>query len=224
MAASADAAIGADQHLHGTVPNLAADALDLALGHHVAVAQQNDLVGDLVDLVQHVAGDDDVLALRGELAEQSDGFGAHQRIQTVQRLIQHQHRRIVRDGQRQLDPLAHALAVPRDLAIGGVGHAQALDRRAGQAVAFLLVEAEQPQKRSHHLESGEAAREGVELRGVAQCAAQPFGIGGWDAQHVNLAASGPDQTGHQIHQRGLAGAVRADQAGNAGRDRERDRG
>ena len=34
--------------------------------------------------------------------------------------------------------------------------------------------------------------------------------------------SGEDQAGHQVHQRGLAGAVRPDQAGDAGRDVQRD--
>ena len=71
--------------------DLVAHAADLALGDDVAVAEQDHLVGDHVHFVQDVAGDDDVHAFFGECAEQRDGFGAHQRIEAVQRLVQHQH-------------------------------------------------------------------------------------------------------------------------------------
>ena len=76
--------VAADQDLHGMLLHLAADAADLAFGHDVAVAEQNHLVGDAVHFVQDVAGDDDVHALFGQCAKQGDGFGAHQRIETVQ--------------------------------------------------------------------------------------------------------------------------------------------
>ena len=51
------------QDLHRVLGDLAAHAVDLPFGDDVAVAQQHDVVGDAVDLVQDVARDDDVRAL-----------------------------------------------------------------------------------------------------------------------------------------------------------------
>ncbi len=61
--------IAAHQDLHGLVFDFAAHALDLAFGDDVAVAEQDDLVGDAIDLVQDVAGDDDVAAFVAPLFE-----------------------------------------------------------------------------------------------------------------------------------------------------------
>ena len=46
---------------------------------------------------------------------------ANQRIETVQRLVQHQQVGIVRDGLRQPHPLPHALGIRRDLAVRRLG-------------------------------------------------------------------------------------------------------
>ena len=42
------------------------------------------------------------------------------------------------------------------------------------------------------------------------------------AKNPDFPAGWPDQAGHQIHERGFAGAVRTNQAGDAGRDGEVD--
>ncbi len=44
--------------------------------------------------MQNVAGYDDVPPFFGKPAKQRDGFGAHQRIQAVERFVQHQHQRV----------------------------------------------------------------------------------------------------------------------------------
>src|SRR5579862_7395581 len=106
--------------------------------------------------------------------------------------------------------------------MSGFAHAETLNGGSGEAVAFGLVESEETQKIGNELMAGEASREGVELGGVAEGAAEVLGIVGGDAQDADFAASGADQAGHQIHQRGFAGAVGADQAGDAGGNGERD--
>ena len=83
-----------------------------------------------------------------QFAEQRDGFGAHQRIEAVQRLIQHQHPRIVRDGLRQLDPLPHAFAVAGDFAVRGFGHAHALDRDFEASVRHSVMRFEPNRRRN----------------------------------------------------------------------------
>src|SRR5204863_16294 len=82
-----------------------------------------------IHLVQYVAGDEYVAAFGGELLEQADRLGPHQRIQSVERLIQYQHARGVGDRLGELDPLAHAFAVPRNFSAGGVGHSDGGDGR-----------------------------------------------------------------------------------------------
>ena len=76
------------------------------------------------------------------------------------------------------------------------------------------------QERIDELVAGEAFGKRIELRAVSHLAEQLFGTAGRDAEHVDRAARGPDEAGHQVHERGFAGAIRADQAGDAGWDGE----
>ena len=89
--------------------------------------------------MQDVAGHDDVAALVGEFAEQRDGLGAHQGIEAIERLVEHQHARIVRDGLRQLDPLPHALAIPGDLAMRGVAQVHAAEATLGSLAVVMRM-------------------------------------------------------------------------------------
>ncbi len=69
------------------------------------------------------------------LAEQRDGFGAGHGVEAVERLVEHQHLRVVGDGLRQLDALAHAFAVGGHGAAGGRHHVRPLQRRRGALAA-----------------------------------------------------------------------------------------
>ena len=100
------------------------------------MAEENHLVGNAIDLVQDVAGHDDVSAFLAPLFEKLDGFVASHGIETVERLVQHQHGGAVRDGLRQLDALPHALAVGRDGAAGGFRHGNALQGFFGKLGGF----------------------------------------------------------------------------------------
>ena len=74
--------------------------LDLAFRHDIAIAQKDHLIGDGVDFVQNVAGNDDVATIRGDRAKQRDHFSTSQRIEAIQRFIQYQHSGIVAEGLR----------------------------------------------------------------------------------------------------------------------------
>ena len=102
--------------------------------------------------------------------------------------------------------------------VGGCGHGDALDGFFGEFGGFRRDHAVQQEERVDELVAGESFGKGVELRAVAHFAEEFFGVVGRDAEHADLAVRGPDQTGHQVHERGLAGAVGADQAGDAGRN------
>src|SRR5579883_1765089 len=214
--------VAADLDLHRLFLDFAAYALNLALGHHIALAEQDDLIGNLIDLMEDVTGNDDVAALRAPLAENRDRFRARQRIETVERLVEDDDARIVRGCLRELHALPHSLAVRRDRTARRRGEADELERRPRAAVAFGVRVAVHAQERIEELVAGDAFREGVELRAVADDAAELLGTVGRDAEHADFALRGPDEAGHQVHQGGLAGAVRPDEAGDPGRNREAD--
>ena len=155
-------------------------------------------------------------------AEQSDGFGANQRVKPVQRFVEHQHRRVVAHGLGQLDALAHAFAVPGDLGValprsGSPVRSPASASRTRHGVRV----SEEPQIRVDELVAREPSRERVELRAVTDLVEQIARVrSGRYAQHADAPARGPNQASHQVHQCRLARAVGPNQAGDAGRNRE----
>ncbi len=107
--------------------DLPAHGLDLAFRHYVAVAQQHDLIGDDIDLVQDVAGNDHITTLPRRRAKQRDHFRAGERIQAVQRFVQHQHFRVVGQRLRQPDALPHPLAVASNIPFGSIDQIHTLN-------------------------------------------------------------------------------------------------
>jgi hypothetical protein len=125
--------------------------------------------------VQDVAGDDHVPPALAPLLE-SDGFGARQRVQAVERLVQYHDLRIVRRGLRQLHALPHAFAVGCYLAVPGVKEPDSLKRRHGALVAFRVGIAEHAQIRIDELVAGEALGKRVELGAITYQSAEFFGM------------------------------------------------
>ena len=113
--------------------NFAADTLDLAFCHYISIAQQDNLIRDDINLVQDVAGNDDVAPLRGRCAEQRDHLRSRQRVETVQRLVKNQHFGIVGQGLCEPDSLAHPFAVGGNFTRGSIDHVDSLDRLPGGA-------------------------------------------------------------------------------------------
>ena len=77
--------------------------------------------------MQDVARHQDVPTRVAPLAEERDGFGARQRVQAVERLVEHDDGGVVRDGLRELHTLPHAFAIRRDRAVHGVGERHQLE-------------------------------------------------------------------------------------------------
>jgi hypothetical protein len=75
--------LAANQHLQRLVAHLVPHALDLPLGDHVAVREQDHPVRDAIHLVQDVAGDDDVEPVGRQRLEQGHGLGAGHGIEAV---------------------------------------------------------------------------------------------------------------------------------------------
>ena len=97
-----------------------------------------------------------------------------------------------------------------------------LERLPRFLLRFRPPVSEQQQPGRDEGEARRPARRRVVLRGVSGDAHQRFRIARRDPAHEDLTVVGMDQAGHQVHQRGLARAVRADQARDARRDVQRD--
>ena len=130
------------------------------------------------------------------------------------------------EAQRQVEPAAHATRVAAHDPIGGIDEAESLERLAGappRLGALQTVEA------SDHLEvlaARERVVDGCELPGQADQRAHARCIAQYvEAENASTAGVGPQQRREHAHERGLAGAVRAQEAlHRAGADRQVDAG
>ena len=190
----------ADQDLHGMIADFSANFFNLAFGNDVAAAHQHDAVGDAVDLFQNVAGDDDVHALLGDGFKERDGFGASHGIEAVERFVENQHRRMMRNGLSQANALAHAFAVACDFAAGDLRHAGALEGFVRELGGLIVAKSVKTQRPINEVVAVRAGREGVELRAVAHLAEELDGLLGREAEDVNRAVGRLDQAGQQVHQ------------------------
>src|SRR6185369_7901030 len=169
-----------------------------------------------------VRRDDQVQTIGSEFAKEGDRLGAHHRIETVERLIQNQNRRLVRDRLREANALSHALAVTRYFPIRSIGEVDALDCKLGQIVRLLAIETVDEQERRNKLATSHASRKRIELRAVTDFAKQTFRLISRDAQKLDRSARGTQQSRHQVHQRRLPCSVRPDKTRNARRNLEVD--
>ena len=71
------------------------------------------------------------------------------------------------------------------------------------------------QKRLDEFASGQSARERIKLSAITNLAKQLFRLIGRNTENRDAAASGPQQSRHQIHQRRLPRSVWPNQTGDA---------
>src|SRR6185369_2624306 len=88
---------------------------------------------------QYVRRDDQVQTFRREFAKQRDRLGPNHRIEAVERFVENQNSRLVRDRLREPDALSHALAVRRDFAIRGIHEIDAFDSKLAEVVCLLAI-------------------------------------------------------------------------------------
>ncbi len=67
-----------------------------------------------------------------------------------------------------------------------------------------MVEAVQAEPVVDKFASGKAGREGIKLGAVAENTGKLFGLRWSDSQNADGAVGGPDEAGHQIHERGFS--------------------
>ena len=181
-----------------------------------SVHEHDDAVGEALDLVQHVRADDDRAALAPEAPEQVDEGDALHGVGAVERFVEHEHPRL--DDQRggDLDPLAHALAEAVDAAVGDVEQADGRQRGVG---CVAVADPAQVGAVAHELAGGQPGRDGLVLGDEGQVAVDAAVAPRVAAVDADVTLVDADRAGHRPHQRRLAGAVRAEQPGDAGPER-----
>jgi hypothetical protein len=196
---------GADVGVHGQ------QRLLVALGHDAALADDDHLVGDQLDLVEQVARQQDGAAARGVRAQQVAHPADAGRVEPVGGLVEDQHGRVAEQGVGDPQPLAHAEGV--------VAHAPpGLGRRERDQLEHLVDPAR-----------GQAHGAGAEGQHLATGAADVLGGGVEEDPDVeagvgdvavvvaadgDLAGRGGGEPAHHPHRGRLAGAVRPQEAGH----------
>ena len=156
--------VAANQHLHRMLDiHLVTHAVNGALGHHVTIVQEHYAIRHHVHFVQDMTRDDQVQSFGGQLPEQGNRLRADNRIESIQRLIQNQYRRLMCYRLRQAHALAHAFAVGADAAIGGRNQIDALQSFRGQFVSFLACKTGNHQKRFDEFAARQSARKRIKL-------------------------------------------------------------
>src|SRR5215472_10431812 len=198
-------------------------------GHRVGAEQlaavdHDELVADLLDLPQQVRGDHDRDAeLRPDPADQVEHRVAPGGVQADRRLVEQQQPGIPHEGLRQLDPLLHPGGVGTDLAVALLIQAHVAQRLGGPLLGRGRWQPGHPAQVGDELGAGDVRGEAVVLGHVAGERADPLAARHHVvAEHDRPAAGRRKQAEQNLDERGLAGPVRADQPGDAGRDRDRE--
>ena len=184
-------------------------------GHH-----HLDLAGHLLDLLEDVGAEQHGAALGAHGAQQLHQVDPLPRVHAVERLVEEQHRGVVHQRGGHLDPLPHPLAVRRDGAVLGLGHLDLRDRPLGGRAG--VREPVQLGARDHELAAGQVVEHRLPLRHQAELAVDLLVAPQRLAVQGDRPGRGGEEARHQRDQRGLAGAVRAEQPGHARADGHRD--
>jgi hypothetical protein len=160
--------------------------------------------------------DDHRAALRAERLEQSDEGHALHGVGAVQRLVEHQDPGRRDEGRGHLGPLAHPLAEAPDLAVRHVQQPDAVEAPVGH---LAVLHAVQRRCVADELAGGQCWRHGLVLGHERDHPLDLAVAVRVSAHHLEAPLVEREEAGERPHQRGLAGAVRPEQAGDPGTER-----
>ena len=187
-----------------------------AVGDDSSLVEDRDPVGELFGLVEVLRGEQHRGAVAGELPDRLPDLDPRLWIESGRRLVEEEHGRVADQAHRDVEATAHPARVGRHPAAGRVGQVepgqQVVRDRAG------VVEVPQLGDQDEVLPSGEDLVDGGELAGEADRLAHLRGLGG-DVVPVDgrSSAVGLEQRGQDLHHRGLAGTVGAEQGEDGAR-------
>ena len=182
-----------------------------------AAVEDDDVVAHPLQLTEQVRGDQDRdPELGADAAHQHQHVVARRRVEPVGRLVQEHQSWVVDECLRQLRPLLHAGGVAPHRAVPLLGEPDVAQHVRGALAGCGVRE---PRHLAHvhdQVARGHVGRQTVVLGHVAHERADACSLGrDVMAEHLGGPAGGRDQTQQDLDQRRLAGAVGADEAGDA---------
>jgi hypothetical protein len=178
------------------------------------LVEDRDLVGELFGLVEILRGEQHCGAVLSEFPDGLPHLNARLGVEPSRRLVEEDDLRISDEAHRDVEPTAHATRIGRHLTRGRVGQRQALEQ--GIRDHGWVLEVSQPGDKHEVLPPAEDFVDGRELSGEADGFPDIRSLGS-DIEAVDAGSScvGLEQRGQDVHDRGLARPVRAEQRENA---------
>ena len=138
--------------------------------------------------------------------------GAHLGVEAGGGLVEEQHVGPVDERHGDVEAALHAAGVAARDAIRRVGEAEALEQTAGAPLELAAAQAVDLPLEAQVLAAGGLAVDARALRHGADAVAHPVGVRAHvEAGHARLARIRLGERGQDLHRRGLAGSVRAEQ-------------
>jgi hypothetical protein len=140
------------------------------------------------------------------------------RVQAGGGLVEEQDARLAEQAHRQVEPADHATGVGAGAAVGHVGQIETLQQFGGTTAGLWARQVVQVAHQVQVLRAGEQPVHRGELAGDADRGAYRVGLGGDRVPgDAYLARVRTDQRRRDVHGRGLAGTVRAEQGEHGSR-------
>ncbi len=178
-------------------------------GDDLAAEQDRDAVADELDLGEQVRVEQDGDAAVAQLLEQQADGPAADGVERGGRLVEQQQPRLADQRLRDPEPLLHPLRHAVDAAVGGVCERDELEQPPPLGLA--AARAGEPLVQLQHLVRRVPAREAEELREVPERGAGVARAGARSPRPPPIPERRPDEPDGDLHERRLAGAVRAEQ-------------
>ena len=202
----------------GSLVERRADRSEPAGRRELAVHDQQHRVRELLDLFQDVRRQHDRPSFGGELLEQPFEVDALSRVGPVEWLVENQDFRVVHERRGEPHALAHAAGVRVHLSMLRVREIHERDGLVDGALEVLHAA-----EAAHHPHEFTALHESVDglvLRHHADAPVERRIVAHGLPEDGDGALRRLGEPGHHPEQRGLAGTVRPEEAGDAGRDVE----
>jgi hypothetical protein len=209
----------------GVAPQLGLQPLRRPLGHDAAAVDDGEPVREVVGLLQVVRREQHRQLLEaGEAADLLPHRAAGLGIEPGGRLVEEQHLRSVDEADRHVQAALHAARVAARHPVGGAAEVEALEQVAHASCQALAPQAVQMALQRQVLPTRGLQVEAAPLADAADATPHLAGLAAHvDARHRGPAAVGSGERGEDLHERRLAGPVRAEQAEDrAGGDGEGD--
>ena len=180
------------------------------LGDHPPVVDHRDAVGELVGLLEILRGEEHGGAVPDQHPDDVPDLVAAPRVEAGGRLVEEQELRRDHEARGDVEPAPHAAGEGLDLAVGRLAEPEGGEQLVRPRLRLAAAIAEEPAEEDEILVAGQVLVDRGELPGEADPAAHRVGIGDHvEPEHAGAAAVGLEQRREHAHDRGLAGAVRA---------------